>query len=117
MFSLSYLSSAERLTVVIAKARNLKHPEQSKVIGKPLLVVVKYKYITFKESETDDSMKNMHHVVKIPTCYLLSLYIKHGRLEHFKSMLNLDRLSRPCFCIINAKCHDILVVYFQFTFY
>lgn len=30
MFSLSYLPSAERLTVVVVKARNLKHPESSK---------------------------------------------------------------------------------------
>ncbi|KAK7473709.1 hypothetical protein BaRGS_00035036, partial [Batillaria attramentaria] len=30
MFSLSYLPSAERLTVVVVKARNLKHPESSR---------------------------------------------------------------------------------------
>ena len=30
MFSLSYLPSAERLTVVVVKARNIKHPESSK---------------------------------------------------------------------------------------
>jgi hypothetical protein len=31
MFSLSYLSSAERLTVVVIKARNLKHTEEGKI--------------------------------------------------------------------------------------
>lgn len=31
MFSMSYLSSAERLTVVVAKARNLRHVEDGKI--------------------------------------------------------------------------------------
>lgn len=30
MFSLTYLSSAERLTVVMTKARNLRHPDETK---------------------------------------------------------------------------------------
>ena len=41
MFSLSYLPSAERLTVVVAKARNLKQPEDSKqVTSKKILYML-----------------------------------------------------------------------------
>jgi hypothetical protein len=36
MFSMTYLASAERLTVVITKARNLKPPEESKTAASML---------------------------------------------------------------------------------
>ena len=43
MFSLSYLPTAERLTVVIVKARNLKFP-QGRESGDPF-VKVRYSYL------------------------------------------------------------------------
>lgn len=41
MFSLSYLPTAERLTVVVVKARNLHFQNSDKVIGDPFVKVIK----------------------------------------------------------------------------
>ena len=59
MFSLSYLPSAERLTVVVAKARNLKQPEDSKqVTSKKILYMLACRTQDFVMVEDDAALLN-----------------------------------------------------------
>ncbi|KAK3088801.1 hypothetical protein FSP39_023873 [Pinctada imbricata] len=60
MFSLTYLSSAERLTVVIVQARNLRHPDQTKVLDPSVKVSVlqNSKRIKKKKTSTGHGTEN-----------------------------------------------------------